>query len=184
MKQGRVRHRNARQHHRTPSVICLPPPRLPVTPPREEREARTEDQLAIPLTDQPEALVTDTPTLPQNRQQRRQALRDAAKASGTRRAGRAAKSTVSAAVDQPRIVPIEAAPTLAFKTEAAAEAKELAPLPRSQSLARPRSGMMIVLDRMLRPLRRTATVPADEMRLLQTQLAAAQQTLNRLLSAA
>ena len=137
----------------------------------------------MPLPQQHESLVTDTNVVRQSRQQRRQAMRAAAKASGSRRTP-AARRPVKTAGERPSVsstVPVEAAlPELVPMSD-------LMPLPRSQSLAKPRSGLMRAIDRLLRPvrlLRRSSVPPVEDMRLLRAQLAAAQQTLDRLLATA
>jgi hypothetical protein len=77
MKNGRSHRRHSRHHGQTPAVICLPAPRPPIMTARKEADVPP----ALPLRDQPEALVAaNDQDSHQSRQLRRQARRAEVKA--------------------------------------------------------------------------------------------------------
>jgi len=184
MKHGRARQHHARREQ-TPSAICLAQPKPPVTNPRPEPEVARA--LSLPQSDEP--LVNPTPAPPQSRQSRRQERRAQAKI------GRRAPPIVSLAlitppvsvpvgpivapvapVTPPRMVPID-------MTDAAVA------LPRSRALAKPRSRVLVILERLFRgPFRRSKPIealpPVEQLRSLRETLATVQQTLDRLLDQA
>lgn len=157
MKQARMRQRHARRD-RTPAAIGLAPPAPPVTAPRGDAKP-----------------IAAEAALPATRQLRRQERRAQAKA--------ARRGTPATVLADAATVPVEAAAD-AHPAPRADEA--LAPLPRSRALTKPRSRLLMVLDRLVRPLRRATLVratPRDELEALRRQLSAAQATLDRLLGA-
>lgn len=157
MKQARMRQRHVRRD-RTPAAIGLAPPAPPVTAPRGDTVASAADA-----------------ALPATRQLRRQERRAQAKA--------ARRGTPTTALAEAATVPVEAT---AGSPAAPREEEDLAPLPRHRALARPRSRLLVVIDRFVRPLRRAPAArpaPRDELEALRRQLAAAQATLDRLLGA-
>jgi hypothetical protein len=199
MKQSFARQHS---HHRdrTPSVICLPPPRPPVAMTRPA-EPEVEPEAAIAMPDHPEPLVAEraevtAPAAPLNRQARRKAQRAEAKA--LRRQGHAP------APARPATAPAQ--PTLELGPEAAVEERPAVepilaatvaerdagtPLPPARALvaARPR-GLALLAHRLrgMLGLRRGCALPAtgegaiaSQLRSLRAELAALQKSVDRMI---
>jgi len=172
MKKGRSRNPQLRRKDRTPSVICLPPPKAPVTAPRKEPEAAR----AIPLQSNLEPLavmeqvLADNPPSTPSRQVRRQELRARSKQV------RPAASLTDMATN---------APTSSDGT--------LAPLPRNRALTDGPQGRLKAVGQWLRSLvmtRRKLPVPVPpqqtvaQLRAMRADLARMQGTLDRMIERA
>lgn len=161
MKRSQAR-QHSRRRDRTPSVICLPPPQLPVAPRREPAMVASREADAAALS----------------RQARRKALRDEAKA--MRRTGAVPETAAPPEpVPTPGAEPEPALPVVAADV----------PLPPERALvaARPR-GLALVAHRMLvwSGLRRPAPVGgmAQQLRALRDELATVQRSIDRLIEGA
>lgn len=175
MKNGRSHHRPSRNRNHTPTVICLPPPRPPITQPRMEPDATP----AIPLPVGDEALATHHQpgeAAAQSRQLRRQARRAEMKAS---RRGPPLPGQVSA-------IPATAAP----KAEMSPVGENVEPLPRNRSLATQPRGLARIgqwIGRLIRRSAPTRATPGDvvtQLRAMRSEMTQMQQTLDRLLGGA
>lgn len=137
------------------------PAAIGLAPPKPPIAPPRADASAIPLPASDEPLAITAPSRQLRRQERR----------AQSKAGRRGKPEAAA------VAPIAEAPA----------PEPIAPLPRSRSLAKPRSRALIILDRLVRPWRRTVPVApassAAELHLLRRQLGAAQATLDRLMGA-
>lgn len=155
--------RTRQRSHRTstPSVICLPPPKPPTVAPR--REPEVERAMGLPETHEP--LVAASAGRSGSRQARRRAKRTEAKT---------VRGHTSAVTESPATPP-----------------PELAPLPRSQALAKPPSGMLARVEawfsRLIPRKRQPASVPqealAQQMIALRSELAMVQNRLDRVIKA-
>lgn len=170
MKKSRTRQRSHRTS--TPSVICLPPPKPPVSAPRKEPEV--ERAMKLPSFSEPLVTAESSST----RQLRRKARR--AEAKSTKRKGVAVTYQTAAKVD-----PLPETPQ-----------PETQPLPRNRALARQPSGVMAKLNawfarlvpvRAARPPasfdRCTPEALAEQMAALRAELAQVQGRLDRMISA-
>jgi hypothetical protein len=163
MKQHRTRQRSHSRTH-TPSVICLPPPSLPVTPKRTTIGAASA--LKLPKADEPLAL---------SRQVRRQQRRTHT------------KTAIEPAAPAPVAVAEPAAPlTVRVPVTSSVPIDADAPLPRNRSLAPTRKGFMVTLIGWLRrpawtsPKRRETTA-ISQLQALRDEVAALQISLDRAL---
>jgi hypothetical protein len=183
MKNGHSHRRHSHQRSSTPSVICLPPPKPPVTAPRQEPEV----ERAMALSGGAEEHVTPERNVQQSRQIRRQAARQKAKA--MKRRGMPPAQAVAAAEDSKEKV-ASVAETEAAPVEALAMAETTAPLPRNRSLAPTRRSALQAAGMWLRGLviKRKPVTPAHatttaimQVKAMRTELAAMQMTLDRML---
>jgi hypothetical protein len=181
MKNGRSHRRHSHQRSSTSSVICLPPPKPPVTAPKPEPEV----ERAIALSNDAEEQVVSQ-SRAQSRQVRRQAARQEAKA--LKRRGMPPAQAVAAKEAKEKAASVAEAEV--GPVEVPAMAETTAPLPRNRSLAPTRRsalqaagiwlGSLVIKRKPVTPAHAT-TAAIMQVKAMRTELAAMQMSLDRML---
>lgn len=202
MKKSRARNRSHRTS--TPSVICLPPPKPPVTAPRKEPEV----ERALSLPNRIEPLVIDTMEGMEvddhaTRQMRRRARRAEARAGRSRRPVKqpavaeivreepmlSVQALVEVPIEAPTLAPIELSAAAPVETAFQSVAEAPSPLPTNRALIRRPARLLErlfggwLLRRPAQVAHRDPDALTEQMLVLRTELALVQSRLDKIIAA-
>ena len=191
MKQHRNRQRTSRNRNSTPSVICLPAAKPPVTAKRPM--AGSGPALTLPQTAEPLAFESRQVRRQNRRNQSKQDRRDVTMTAPVEALAEA--ETVAAVLEPVAVAPIEvleidpaaevvaADPVPPVTSSVPLQADTIAPLPRNRALAPTRKGIVATLLAWLRKPARKRPDPTviGQLQAIRDEVAGLQRSLDRAL---